>query len=80
MSNEKKNSGYLIDLIALIKEEAKEAKLIKDNSEKKDLDYNIGYLMAFHQVIALMKHQAIAFDIDQEELQLADIEPERDLL
>ena len=72
--------GYLYDLIVLIKEEALEAKKSKYKSSKADYDYNIGYLMGLHRVISMMKNQTIAFGIDEVEIGLADIDPERDLL
>ena len=42
--------------------------------------YNMGYLMAFHEVIDLMKQLAIAFNINQKDIGLADIDAEKDLL
>jgi len=36
--------------------------------------------MAYHTVISLMKNQATVFNIDEEKIGLAEIEPERDLL
>ncbi len=36
--------------------------------------------MAYHEVIATMTNQAPFFDLTQEEINLADIEPENDLL
>ncbi len=36
--------------------------------------------MAYHQVIAIMKNQAPFFDLTQEEINLADMHPERDLI
>ena len=36
--------------------------------------------MAYHEVIAIMKNQAPFFDIKQKDINLDDIEPERDLL
>ncbi|MBM3201502.1 MAG: hypothetical protein FJZ56_03735 [Chlamydiae bacterium] len=72
---------YLHDLGMLLKEKAQAAKNEKDNpSNQKDNDYNIGYLMAFHEVIDLMKQQADVFDIKQDDIGLADIDAERDLL
>ena len=38
-----------------------------------------GQLMAYHKTISLTKHQAIAFNINETELGLDDIEPEKDL-
>ncbi len=37
-------------------------------------------MKAYSEVFSLLKQQASVFDIDQEEIGLADIEPERDLL
>ena len=72
--------NYLIDLISLLKEQAKEAKLEADHPKENYASYNNGYLMAYHTVISFMKNQAWAFNIDQKEIGLADIEPERDLI
>ncbi len=80
MSNDK-FKNYLYDLGLLLKEKAQAAKNEKDNPHnQKDNDYNIGYLMAFHEVIDLMKQQADVFDIKQDDIGLADIDAERDLL
>lgn len=77
---DEKFKNYLLDLICLIKKEALNAKLKADDSKEENVEYNTGFLMAYHEVIAIMKHQAIAFNIDEKILELADIEPERDLL
>ena len=71
---------YLRDLVLLLKNNSFKAKEEKNASPSKDLEYNLGYLMAYHDVISLMKQQAITYEIDQKEIGLADIEPERDLL
>lgn len=73
MSNDNKIESYLYDTIALLKIQTKEAK-------QGMKDYNIGYLMAYHTVISLLKNKAMAFNIDEESIGLSDIEPERDLL
>ena len=79
--SEDKFKYYLHDLGMLLKEKAQAAKNEKDNPvDQKDNDYNIGYLMAFHEVIDLMKQQADVFDIKQDDIGLADIDAERDLL
>jgi hypothetical protein len=77
---DEKYKSYLIDLISIIKKQAKEAKLEADNPQEADASYKNGYLMAYHTVIEFMKNQAWVYNIDQEEIGLADIEPERDLL
>lgn len=77
---EEKYKNYLIDLISIIKKQAIEAKLEADHPREEYASYKNGYLMAYHTVIEFMKNQTWAFNIDQEEIGLADIEPERDLL
>lgn len=72
---------YIQEISCLLKENAKQAKLeVKDPKTKDSLDYNIGYLMAYHEVITIMKNQAYVFNIDQKEIELEDIEPDRDLV
>ncbi len=71
---------YIREINCLLKDYARQAKLDADNPNKENSDYNTGYLMAYHEVIATMKNQAPFFDLTQEELNLADIEPERDLV
>ncbi len=75
-----KFKNYTYDLGMLLKEKARAAKYDKDHSILEDTDYNTGYLMAFHEVIDLMKQQAQSFNIEQEEIGLADIDTEMDLL
>ena len=55
MSNDKFRN-YLLELGLLLKEKAQEAKKEKDHLATQDhKDYNIGYLMTYHEVIDLMK-------------------------
>lgn len=76
-----KFKNYLLDLGVLLKEKAREAKCEKDfSSEKNEIDYKLGYLMAYHEVISLMKQQADAFEINQKDIGLYDIDPELELL
>ncbi len=69
---------YLYDLGFLVKNMAIEAKADKDRFLKDD--YRLGYLMALHDVVSLMKEQAIAFEIDEDLLSLKGINPDSDLL
>ena len=78
--NDEKFKNYLIDLIALLKNQAREAKLEADHPKEGYESYNNGYLMALHTVISLMKNQAFSFQIEEKEIGLSDIDPERDLL
>ncbi len=77
---DEKYKNYIIDLISIIKKQAKEAKTEEDHPKEGCDSFNNGYLMAYHTVIEFMKNQTEVFKIDQEDIGLADIEPERDLL
>jgi hypothetical protein len=72
---------YIREINCLLKDYARQAKVDTDPLKEGDsADFNAGFLMAYHQVITTMKHQAPFFDLTHEELNLADIEPERDLV
>jgi hypothetical protein len=72
---------YIREISCLLKDYARQAKMDADNPKDGDsVDFNAGFLMAYHQVIAVMKNQAPFFDLTQEEINLADIEPEKDLI
>lgn len=77
---DEKYKNYLFDFVALLKKQAIEAKYEADHPKEGFDSYNNGYLMAYHTVISLMKTQASAFGVDEKELGLEDIDPERDLL
>lgn len=77
-----KFKNYIKDLGFILKEmalQAKKNKKISDHSSE-EYNYQLGYLMAFHEIIDLMKQQAKNFQISQEELSLSDLDPETDLL
>lgn len=71
---------YLRDLGALLKEKALEARRERDGASAEDRPYALGRLTAFHEVVSLMQQQAEAFGLDLEDVGLADVVPERDLL
>jgi hypothetical protein len=77
---DEKYKNYVIDLISIIKKQAKEAKLEADHPKEGHASFNNGYLMAYHTIIEFMKNQTKIFNIDQKDVGLAGIEPERDLL
>lgn len=77
--NEEKIKGYLGDTVALLKEQAKEAKKNADDAQANSVDYNSGVLMAYHEAISIMKNQTAIFGIEQKDVGLADIDPEHDL-
>lgn len=81
MATDERFKNYVYDLGILLKEKAREAKADKDASNGTNkADYKIGYLMAFHEVVSLMKQQAEVFDIGQGDVGLGDIDPESELL
>ena len=73
---------YLRDLGNLLKESALEAKKIseKEAPGSEGFHFESGRLMAYYEVISLMQQQAQGFQIALEELDLHDIEPDRDLV
>ncbi|MDR6965606.1 hypothetical protein [Shewanella putrefaciens] len=80
MANEK-YKNYVYDLGMLLKEKALEAKATKDRAVNGDItDYDLGYLMALHELVSLMQQQAEVFDIELDNIGLGDIDPELDLL
>jgi hypothetical protein len=65
----------------LLKEKALEAKQAKDTlSDHETRDYDLGRLMAYHEVISFMQQQAIGFGISLNQIGLEDFDPERKLL
>lgn len=73
--------GYVRDLGLLIKEKAFDAKHAKESSVgTANHQFDLGRLMAFHEVISLMQQQAEAFGIPFEEIGLTDVDPDHVLL
>lgn len=70
-------SNYLKDLGQLIKERALEAKA---NAQASSDSYDVGFLMAWHDIVSLMHSQAVAFGIPYEEIGLSNIDADTDLL
>ncbi len=75
LMTEEKVEGYLVDSITLLKEQAIEAKKEADHPQEGSEDYSKGELVAYASVFSLLKHQALAFNINEQELRLDDIEP-----
>lgn len=71
---------FLRDLGMLLKEKARSARQDAAQGHAEDRDYKLGFLMAYHEVISLLKQQAEAFGIDVRSLCLDDIDPDSDLL
>ena len=69
--------NYLRDLVRLIVQKAREAKKDRDSSNSA---YDIGRLMAYHDIVSLIQQQADAFNLSYDEIGLTRIDPERDLL
>ena len=71
---------YIKYISDLLKDNAKKAKSAADNPKEGETDYNTGYLMAYHEVISTLKNQASLFDLEQKDISLSDIDPDRDLV
>ena len=69
---------YLQDLGQQLREYALEAKKRADAGGRSDFD--CGYLSGFHRVISLMQQQAETFGIPLEDLGLAGIDADEDLI
>lgn len=79
---DRKYKYYLRDLGNLIKENARKAKQTASEQEADTEDYQFqtGRLMAYYEVVSLMQQQAQGFEIPLEELDLKDVNPDRDLI
>ena len=79
---DRKYKYYLRDLGNLLKERALGAKEMFKKEERGTVGYHFeaGRLMAFNEAISIMQQQAQGFQIPLEELDLRDIEPDRDLV
>ena len=72
--SDKRFANYVLDLGTISWE------LALDSKARGGGPFDRGRLMAFHEVVSLMQSQAAAFGITREEIGLAGIEPEVDLL
>lgn len=75
------SANYLRDLGDLLKRAALSVREQRDGaSGDDDRMFEAGRLTAYYEVISLMQQQAVAFGIELHQVQLDDIEPDRDLL
>jgi len=77
-----KYKHYLHDLGEIVKTRAFEAKeeRTKEQQGSPAYDFQCGRLVAFNEVISILQQQAEGFGINLEELNLDDIDPDRDLV
>ncbi len=76
--DQSKYANYLLDLGSLIRERAIEVK--QETLDKKGDAFESGRLMAYYEIASLMQSQAPLFDIPLEEIGLANLNPDLDLL
>lgn len=69
---------YVSDLSKLLKDYALDAKKARDST--KGGDFESGRLLAYNEVISLMQQQARAFGLPLEDVGLAGIDPDNDLV
>jgi hypothetical protein len=76
-----KRENHLFDLGLIFKERALEARRQRDALplESSERAFQSGRVIAFNEVISIMMQQAEGFGIPLSDLQLEDIEPDRDL-
>jgi hypothetical protein len=74
------SAHYLQDLGMLLKEMARAARRDRDAATAEDRQFATGRLMGWHEVISMMQQQARAFAIDLQDINLHDIDPEKELL
>jgi hypothetical protein len=74
------SANYLRDLGHLLKEDALEAKRDAEAASGEDAAFARGLSLAYYEVISLMQQQAWVFGIPLEEMSLADINPDKDLI
>jgi hypothetical protein len=77
-----KYKHYLQDLGEILKTRALEAKEERAREQEGSAAYEFqcGRLIAFNEVISILQQQAGGFGINLEELNLSDIDPDRDLV
>jgi hypothetical protein len=71
---------YLRDLGNLIREDALEARRDRDQARPEERGFYLGRLAAYHSVVSLMKNQALAFGMTDEDLGLGEIDPDQELI
>jgi|WetSurMetagenome_2_1015567.scaffolds.fasta_scaffold635566_2 hypothetical protein len=81
-SMEKKYQLFLHDLGKVLADRAFEAKHERNVTLGRSDDYHFqsGRLMGFNEVISILQQQAVAFGIDLAEIQIDQIDPDRDLV
>ncbi|MDX1920544.1 MAG: hypothetical protein SFU25_07430 [Candidatus Caenarcaniphilales bacterium] len=79
---DEKYKFYLYDLGYLIKERALDAKKAINQTSDNSLEGSFarGELIALYGIVTLMQQQAEGFQIPLSELQLDDIDPDKDLI
>ena len=79
-SDQRTFQNYLRDLGYLLRERAREAALMKATANDDEKDYAVGHLMAYYEVISLMRNQALSFQISPRDLVLEDLDPDEELV
>lgn len=79
MSSVNKYKLYLEDLGSLLKEYAQKAKEQVEHGDEKEKEFDQGVLFAYHRVISIMQQQTKAFDLSLKEINLNDIDPDKQL-
>ena len=81
MKDDEKFKHYVFDLGRLVKEYALAAVEERQKQEEPaSQEFYDGYVLGFHRIVSLMQQHALAFGIELKDIQLEEIEPDRDLV
>lgn len=80
MSAEDTWRQYVVATSELLLEFAREAKRQADATRGTAAgNFDAGYLMGFHRVVSLLQQQALAFGLDESDVGLEGVDPDREL-
>lgn len=79
MSTVNKYKLYLEELGTLLKEQAQNAKVQLEHESEKEKGFDQGVLFAYYRIISIMQQQTKAFDISLKDINLSDIDPDKQL-
>ena len=80
MTDKDSCTNYLRDLAYELIERALKANRDKATAAPEDALFARGRAFAYYEVVSLMKEEAISFELPLEEIGLADVDPDNDLL
>jgi len=81
MTNDTVLQAFLHDVGGLLRDHARAAQAARDAArDDEERVFAQGRLFAYLEVVALLQHELDVFALDRDVMQLATLDPERDLL